>query len=92
MSSAIDSYEQETRLIAPYVSQEMLITTRRRRRMPARKRCSRSRNESTQRVLKKMLELSYEGLALEMAKSIRMMENSSERVEARLRHFVIDMR
>jgi hypothetical protein len=92
MSSAIDSCEQETRLIAPYVSQEMLITTRRRRRMPARKDAAVLANESTQRVLKRILEQSHEGLALGMVKSIRMMEDSSERVETRLRHFVIDMR
>jgi len=51
-------------------------------------------NESTRLALKKILEESYDALALEMVKSIRMMEDASERVETRLRNFVagIDMR
>lgn len=50
--------------------------------------------ESTRLALKKILAQSYDGLALEMVKSIRMMEDASERVETRLRNFVagIDMR
>lgn len=50
--------------------------------------------DATQRVLKRILEQSYEGLALEMVKSIRTMEDAIERVETRLRYFVagIDLR